>query len=118
MEICGELHNIIIDSFNDIVIVSDNNNIIRSYNRRAYEFFSFDENFLKNKSIFDFMQSFEINIYDKFVAERDFDFNQIMIRSTSIKNPKTIVLKKTIRRKDLFFKLGVYENKYCTNGEA
>lgn len=118
MEICGEVHNSIIDSFNDIVIVSDKNNVIRSYNKRAYEFFSFDENFLKNKSIFDFLQFFEINIYDKFVTERDFDFNQIITRSISSENSKTIVLKKTMRRKDLFFKLGIYENKSCVEGES
>ncbi len=35
----------IINSFNDIVLVTDLNNIIRSYNKRAYESFSFDKDF-------------------------------------------------------------------------
>lgn len=101
----------IIDSFNDIVIVVDLKNTIKSYNRRAYEFFSFDKNFLKDKSIVDFMKSFEINIHDRFVNEEEFDFNQIVTGDIFHENLKTIVLKKTFRRKDLFFKLGIYKHK-------
>ena len=106
-----EGYDTIIDSFNDIVIIADLENTIKSYNKRAYEFFSFDKDFLKDKSIVDFMKSFEVNIHDKFVDEKEFDFNQIITRSIFQENVKTIVLKKTFRRKDLFFKLGVYKHK-------
>ena len=106
-----EGYDTIIDSFNDIVIIADLENTIKSYNKRAYEFFSFDKDFLKDKSIIDFMKSFEVNIHDKFVDEKEFDFNQIITRSIFQENVKTIVLKKTFRRKDLFFKLGVYKHK-------
>lgn len=99
----------VIDSFNDIVIIADLENVIKSYNKRAYEFFSFDRDFLKDKNIIDFMKSFEIKIHDKFVDEKEFDFNQIITREILNGGTKTIVLKKTFRRKDLFFKLGVYE---------
>lgn len=101
----------IIDSFNDIVIITDLKNMIRSYNKRAYEFFSFDQDFLKDKSIIDFMKSFEIKIHDKFLDEKEFDFNQILMRNVLQGCAKTIVFKKTFRRKELFFKLGVYEHK-------
>ena len=106
-----EGYDTIIDSFNDIVIIADLENTIKSYNKRAYEFFSFDKDFLKDKSIIDFMKSFEVNIHDKFVDEKEFDFNQIITRSIFQENVKTIVLKKTFSRKDLFFKLGVYKHK-------
>ena len=62
-----EGYDTIIDSFNDIVIIADLENTIKSYNKREYEFFSFDKDFLKDKSIIDFMKSFEVNIHDKFV---------------------------------------------------
>ncbi len=101
----------IIDSFNDIVIVSDLENNIKSYNKRAYEFFSFDANFLKGKNILDFIKSFEIDIHDKFVDEKEFDFNQIITGKIFKNNIKTIILKKSLRRKELFFKLGMYEHK-------
>ena len=65
-----EGYDTIIDSFNDIVIIADLENTIKSYNKRAYEFFSFDKDFLKDKSIIDFMKSFEVNIHDKFVDEK------------------------------------------------
>ncbi|EIA21968.1 hypothetical protein SFB1_330G0, partial [Candidatus Arthromitus sp. SFB-1] len=57
----------IINSFNDIVLVTDLNNIIRSYNKRAYESFSFDKDFLRDKSIIDFISAFEVRIYDEFI---------------------------------------------------
>ena len=50
-------------------------------------------------------------IKTQFVDEKEFDFNQIITRSIFQENVKTIVLKKTFRRKDLFFKLGVYKHK-------
>ena len=99
----------IIDSFNDIVIIADLDNVIKSCNKQAYEFFSFDKDFLKDKNIIDFMRSFEIKIHDKFVDEKEFDFNKIVTREILNENTKTIVLKKTFRRKDIFFKLGIYE---------
>ncbi len=118
MDICSGVRGDIIDSFNDIIVISDCENIIRSYNKRAYEFFSYDENFLKDKSVMDFMKSFEINVYDRFSTENNFDFDQIITGSISRKDIKTVVLKKTVRRKDLFFKLGIYENKTCDDSNA
>ncbi len=106
-----EGHDSIINSFNDIVIVSDLNNNIKSYNKRAYKFFSFDENFLKGKNVLDFIKSFEVDVHDKFVEGKEFDFNEIMTRGNLKNDTKTIVLKKTLRRSELFFKFGMYEHK-------
>lgn len=101
----------IINSFNDIVILTDLNNIIKSYNRRAYEFFSFDKDLLRGKSITDFMKSFDINIHDRFIGDSEFDFHQVITRTIFNEDVKTVVLRKNLRRKQLFFKLGVYEHK-------
>lgn len=112
MQIYGiEGYDSVIDSFSDIVIIADLKNVIKSYNKHAYEFFSFDKNFLKDKNVIDFMKSFEINVYDKFIDENKFDFDQIFSKELFHENLKTIVLKKTFRRKDLFFKLSVYKHK-------
>ncbi len=106
-----ERHENIINSFNDIVIVTDLSNIIRSYNKRAYEFFSFDKDLLRGKSIVDFIKSFDINIHDKFIGETELDFHQIITRDMFKDDVKTVILRKNFRRKQLFFKLGVYEHR-------
>ena len=101
----------IINSFNDIVLVTDLNNIIRSYNKRAYESFSFDKDFLRDKSIIDFISAFEVRIYDEFIDGKNFDLTSKMPRNILNYDTKTVVFKRVFKRKELFFKLGIYEHK-------
>lgn len=105
----------IINSFNDIVLITDLNNIIKSYNKKAYESFSFDKDFLKGKSITDFIDAFEIGVHDDVMSDEDFRFVNKISKNILNYDTRTIVFKRVFKRKELFFKLGIYEHKLYGN---
>ncbi|BAK80973.1 sensor histidine kinase [Candidatus Arthromitus sp. SFB-rat-Yit] len=105
----------IINSFNDIVLITDLNNIIKSYNKKAYESFSFDKDFLKGKSITDFIDAFEIGIHDDVISDEDFHFVNKISKNILNYDTRTVVFKRVFKRKELFFKLGIYEHKLYGN---